>query len=164
MRIQSGLLSAMLACGMAVSPANAGDTAPVAPAAVFDAALAQKTGADERGMRMYVLVVLRSGPTPVKDEAARKSMFAGHMANIQRLAKEGRLALAGPFGKNEDGWRGLFVFAVKDIEEARALTASDPVIVNGEMVADYYPWYSSAAISLVPELSEKLTPPAKPAP
>ena len=146
------LLSLSVGIAAAAEPA-------AAPAAKFDAALAKRTGADERGMRMYVLVVLRSGPTPVQDAAARKAMFEGHMANIQRLAKEGKLALAGPFGKNDASWRGLFVFAVAGIDEARALVATDPVIASGEMVADYYPWYSSAAVTLVPELSETLVPP-----
>lgn len=148
---------------LAISIASAAEPA-ARPAATFDAALAKRLGADERGMRMYVLVVLRSGPTPVQGDAARKAMFEGHMANIGRLAKEGKLALAGPFEKNDANWRGLFVFAVADIDEAKALVATDPVIASGEMVADYYPWYSSAAVSLVPELGETLVPPhaAKP--
>jgi ribosomal protein S4E len=66
------------------------------------------------------------------------------------------LALAGPFD-GVDGWRGLFIFAVKDIEEARQLTASDPVIVNGEMVAEYHRWYGSAGLMDIPRLHETLT-------
>lgn len=127
---------------------------------VYDAALAEKVGADERGMRQYVLVVLKTGPTPVTDPEKRKAMFAGHFANMEKLSKEGKLALAGPFAKNEEGWRGLFVFAVKSIEEARALTATDPVIEQGEMVAEFHPWYGSAATMLIPELHPKVTPPA----
>ena len=126
------------------------------PALAYDAALAQRTGADERGMRRYVLVILRTGPTPVKDADARKAMFAGHMANIQRLAKEGKLALAGPFGDKDGDWRGLFVFAVEDIEAAKALVATDPVIAKGEMVAEYHSWYGSAANMLVNELHDKV--------
>lgn len=129
-------------------------TPAVTPA--FDAELARKTGADEHGMRQYVLVILKTGPTPETDPEKRKAMFAGHMANIRRLADEGKLAVAGPFGKNEDGWRGLFVFAVSDIEAAKALTATDPVIIQGEMVAEYHPWYGSAAMMLVPELSKRV--------
>jgi uncharacterized protein YciI len=130
-----------------------------APAPVHDAALAQKLGADENGMRPYVLVVLKTGPTRVPDGAARDAMFAGHFANMGRLAKEGKLVLAGPFMEDADGWRGLFVFAVADIDQARALVATDPVIVNGEMVAEYHRWYSSAAVMQVAETHERLVPP-----
>jgi len=133
-----------------------------AAAPKFDAELARRTGADERGMRKYVLVILRTGPTRVPDGEARKAMFAGHFANMERLSKAGKLVMAGPFDQDPAGWRGLFVFAVESIEEARTLTATDPVIVNGEMVAEFHPWYGSAATMLIPELHEKLEPPKSP--
>ncbi|HET7126456.1 MAG TPA: YciI family protein, partial [Lysobacter sp.] len=128
-----------LVLGLASTVAWAGDAPANAPA--FDAELAKKTGADEHGMRSYVLVILRTGPKRMPDGAGRDAMFAGHFANMDRLAKEGKLALAGPFAKDPDGWRGLFVFAVEGIDEAKALTETDPVIANGEMVADYHAWY-----------------------
>ena len=132
---------------------------PAAPP-VFDPALAARTGADEHGMRPYVLVVLKTGPKRMPDGAAREAMFAGHFANMERLSEQGKLVLAGPFLKDPAGWRGLFVFAVDDIEEARALAESDPVIVSGEMVAEYHPWYASAANMLLPDLHKQLVPPA----
>lgn len=152
-----------LAVGFAPTAAMAADSpSPAnAQAAKFDADLARKTGADERGMRHYVLVILKTGPTRVPDGEKRDAMFAGHFANMERLAKEGKLALAGPFAKDPDGWRGLFVFAVEGIDEAKALTETDPVIANGEMVAEYHAWYGSAATMLIPELHEKLQPPAQ---
>jgi len=110
-------------------------------------------------MRQYVLVILKTGPTPVPKGEKRDAMFVGHFANMNRLAKEGKLILAGPFGDNAQGWRGLFLFAVPTVEEARALTATDPVIVNGEMVAEFYPWYGSAAAMLMPDLHKRLEPP-----
>ena len=150
-----------LALGIAPSISFAGDApAATAPTASFDPGLAKRTGADASGMRHYVLVVLKTGPTRVPDGAQRDAMFAGHFANMERLAKEGKLVLAGPFTKDPGGWRGLFVFAVQDIDEAKALTETDPVIVNGEMVAEYHAWYGSAATMLIPELHEKLQPPA----
>src|SRR5690606_29022075 len=109
-----------------------------APPGTYDAALAERTGVDDYGMRSYVLVVLKTGPTPVTYAEARKAMFAGHFANMERLSESGKLVVAGPFSKDPDGWRGLFVFAVDSVEEARNLTANDPVIVNGEMVAEYH--------------------------
>ena len=134
-------------------------TAAATPAPTFDAELAQRHGADERGMRRYVLVVLKTGPTRVPDGEARTAMFAGHMANIERLAKEGKLAVAGPFMPSDSGWRGLYIFAVESVDEARALTETDPVIVNGEMVAEYHPWYGSAALMATAELHERMVPP-----
>lgn len=140
--------------------AKASEAKPAAPA--FDAALAQRVGADANGMRSYVLVILKSGPKRMPEGDARKAMFAGHFANMERLSEQGKLVVAGPFAADPDGWRGLFVFAVKDIEEARALTATDPVIANGEMVAEYHRWYGSAANMLIPELHKQVTAPAKP--
>lgn len=121
----------------------------------FDADAAQRLGADQRGMRSYVLVVLKTGPNKVAAGKERDDMFAGHFANINRLAAEGKLALAGPFD-GVDGWRGLFIFAVKDIEEAKQLTATDPVIVKGEMIAEYHKWYGSAAVMDTVRIHETL--------
>lgn len=125
------------------------------PNSKFDAALAKKLGADEMGMKQYVLVILKIGPTRVVDGEERNKMFAGHFANMKRLAAEGKLALAGPLD-GVDGWRGLFVLAVSDIEEAKKLVATDPVIIKGEMIAEYHKWYGSAALMQVNETHEKI--------
>ena len=75
------------ALSLCIGTAAAADPAVSTAAPTFDAALAQRTGADERGMRRYVLVILKTGPTRMPDGEARTAMFAGHMANIGRLAK-----------------------------------------------------------------------------
>lgn len=152
------IATAACAIALAIAAPNtfAQDAATKPDKPAFDAELAKKTGAEENGMRRYVLVILKTGPTRMPDGDARKAMFAGHMANIQRLSKEGKLALAGPFVGDASGWRGLFVLAVEDFEAAKALVATDPVIANGEMVAEYHAWYGSAATMLVGELHEKV--------
>lgn len=122
---------------------------------IFNADLAKSVGADDYGMRSYVLVVLKTGPTPMPAGKERDDMFKGHFANINRLAAKGKLALAGPFD-GVNGWRGLFNFAVPDIEEAKKLTASDPVISSGEMVAEYHKYYGSAALMLVNDAHKKI--------
>ena len=144
------LLLAALACG----EGRAAD--PQAKPGAYDPALAAQAGGDENGMRQYVLVILRTGPTRVPDGEARKAMFAGHFANMERLSKAGKLVLAGPFGDKDVDWRGLFVFAVADVEEAKALVATDPVIIQGEMVAEYHSWYGSAATVLLPGLHGRI--------
>lgn len=153
----------ILSAALAATPALAETPAASAAAPVYDAALAKRVGADERGMRKYILTILKTGPTRVPDGPERDAMFAGHFANIERLAKEGKLAVAGPFAKDPAGWRGLYIFAVPDIEQARKLTDTDPVIVKGEMVAEYHEWYGTAAAMLIPEWHERLIPPAAPA-
>jgi uncharacterized protein YciI len=127
----------------AASPAHAGDPAPA-----YDPALAAAVGADANGMRRYVLVILKTSPTPLPPGPARDEMFKGHFANMNRLADEGKLALAGPLD-GVDGWRGLFILAVSDIDEAKALVATDPVVAQGEMVPEFHRYYGSAALMLV---------------
>ncbi len=121
----------------------------------FDAELAKQLGADERGMKPYVLVILKTGPNKLPAGPERDEMFKGHFANMGRLAGEKKLTLAGPLD-GVDGWRGLFVLAVADIEEAKALVATDPVIIKGEMVAQYHKYYGSAGLMLVNDIHKKV--------
>lgn len=120
-----------------------------------DPELAKSLGADERGMRSYVLVILKTGPHRVPDGEARTKMFEGHFANMNRLADEKKLVTAGPLD-GVDGWRGLFVFNTPDVEEAKRLVATDPVIINGEMVAEYHKFYGSAALMMVTDVHRKI--------
>jgi uncharacterized protein YciI len=131
--------------------------APTPQSTVLDAELARSVGADERGMRSYVLVILKTGPTKVPAGPERDEMFRGHFANMQRLSEEGKLAYAGPLD-GVDGWRGLFILATGDLEEAARLVATDPVIVKGEMVAEYHKHYGSAALMLVRDAHERISP------
>lgn len=125
------------------------------PTAEYDAKLAANLGADDYGMRQYVLVILKTGPKKMPAGKERDEMFKGHFANMKRLASEGKLALAGPLD-GKDGWRGLFVVAVKTIDEARKLVETDPVIKEGEMVAEYHTYYGSAALMQVNEIHRKI--------
>src|SRR4029079_3609306 len=60
----------------------------------FDPELAKKLGADERGMKMYVLCILKTGPKDAEIQGdERKKIFAGHFENIGKLADEGKLAV-----------------------------------------------------------------------
>ena len=126
----------------------------------FDAELAKKLGADERGMRMYVLCILKTGPKDAEITGeARKEIFAGHFANIERLAGEGKLAVAGPFGKNDKSFRGLYIFNVSTIEEAEKLVVLDPAVKAGVFVPDLTLWYGSAAMMIVNDTHKKITRP-----
>lgn len=131
--------------------------AALADDATFDPELAKKLGADERGMKMYVLCILKTGPKDAEIKGdERKEIFAGHFANINRLADEGKLAVAGPFGKNDKSYRGLYIFNVATIEEAEKLVVMDPAVKAGVFVPDLTLWYGSAAMMVVSDTHKKI--------
>lgn len=112
----------------------------------YDSTLAQKYGADDYGMKSYVFAILKTGTNTTTDKAFIDSCFSGHMANIVRLVNEGKLIVAGPLGKNDNAYRGIFIFNVVSIEEAEELVQTDPAINSGLLDADLYSWYGSAAL------------------
>jgi uncharacterized protein YciI len=123
----------------------------VLPETLYDSALAAKYGADKYGMKRYVMAFLKNGPNRNQDSTEAARLQAAHMSNIQRLAEEGKLVLAGPFfGKGE--LRGIYVFDVSDTTEARKLTETDPAIQAGRLTMELKLWYGSAALMGVNEL------------
>jgi uncharacterized protein YciI len=126
----------------------------------FDPELAKKLGADERGMRMFVLCILKTGPKDAVIQGdEREKIFEGHFANIKRLANEGKLVVAGPFGENDKNYRGLYIFNVKTVEEAESLVTLDPAVKAGVFVPDLTPWYGSAAMLVVNETHQRIQKP-----
>lgn len=124
---------------------------------LYDAKLAKKLGADEYGMKNYVFVILKTGPKDGDFKGKeRDEAFKGHMANIGRRADEGKLVVAGPFGKNDKGYRGLFIFNVGTVEEAEKLVLTDPAVKAGILIADMTPWYGSASLMATPEIHKKI--------
>lgn len=128
-----------------------------APASKFDPELAKKVGADKNGMRRYVLALLKTGPKDAEVQGdARKAVFKGHFDNMNRLAGEGKLAVAGPFNDPDRKYRGLFILAVPTVEEAKALAETDPAVKAGILIVEYVPWYGSASLMLSNEFHEKV--------
>lgn len=122
----------------------------------YDASLAQKLGADERGMKSYVLVILKTGERKIEDKTLRDSLFRGHFANINKLANEGKLTVAGPFEKNANNYRGLFILNVKTFEEAHILLQNDPTVTSGIFNIEMYEWYGSAALPVYLDTHKKI--------
>lgn len=122
----------------------------------YDSTLAKNLGADDYGMKMYVFVVLKSGDNDTTDKKFINECFVGHLANINRLVDEKLLIVAGPFGKNNDDYRGLFILNVATFEEANELLATDPAIKARLLKAETYPWYGSAALPEYLDASDKV--------
>jgi uncharacterized protein YciI len=123
----------------------------------YDEKLAKSLNADERGMKQYVFCILKTGSNTTATDEEKKELFKGHMDNITRLAQEGKLALAGPFMKNDRNYRGLYIFNVNTIEEAKALVATDPAVKANIFEAELTPWYGTAALQEILKIHEKLT-------
>lgn len=152
------LLLILCSLGLALAPlaqAQEKSQDKPAPAASYDAELARAMGGNDNGMRPYVLVILKTGPNKMPAGPERVKMFEGHMANITRLAGEKKLALAGPLDGVE-GRRGIFVMATPDIELARTWVATDPVIIHGEMVAEYHKFFGSAGLMAVTDIHNRI--------
>lgn len=123
---------------------------------VYDSTLAKSLGADDYGMKKYVLVMLKTGSNITTDKAFIDSCFAGHMTNIGRLVETGELIVAGPLGKNDQSYRGIFILNVISIEKAEELLQTDPAISSKLLDAEVYNWYGSAALPAYLPVSDKI--------
>lgn len=123
----------------------------------YDKVLADKLGGDDYGMKSYFFVILKTGTNKTEDKNLISESFRGHLKNIDRLVKENKLIVAGPFGKNDKNYRGLFILNnVKTMEEAKDLLQTDPAIIIGLLDYEIFTWYGSAALPEYLPFSEKI--------
>ena len=92
-------------------------------------------------MKRYWLVLLQKGPNRNQDSISAEKIQAAHMANINRLAKEGKLVMAGPIGV-EDDLRGIFLMNCADSTEVENFVKTDSAVITGRLVMKYYPWWT----------------------
>jgi uncharacterized protein YciI len=90
---------------------------------------------------IYYLVFLR--PDPARSEllpAESERIQAAHMANIRRMAEEGILVAAGPFGDQPRTISGIFIFRTSSLDAARRIAARDPTVVEHRNLVEVHPW------------------------
>jgi uncharacterized protein len=91
----------------------------------------------------YLGLLTRGAKWTPEKTPATEALQKAHIANINRLAETKKLVVAGPFGDNGT-LRGIFVFKVATLEEAKALAETDPSVKAGRLTIEVHPW-------LVPE-------------
>ena len=93
-------------------------------------------------MTTYYVAFLHRGPKWTKEHTPElEKLQEAHLANIRSLGESGKLLLAGPF--SDDGeLRGMFVFRVASVEEARALCDTDPAVQAGRLKVELHPWFA----------------------
>lgn len=93
-------------------------------------------------MKEYYFVLLTKGANRTPDSATAAKIQEAHIANIDRLATEGKLSIAGPFGDDGD-WRGIFILNAKSMEEAKQWCETDPAIQAGRLTYEIHPWWAA---------------------
>ena len=121
----------------------------------FDQKLATELNADDYGMKTYVMALLKTGPNRSTDSITKAQLQRAHLDNITKMAENGTLVLAGPFLDNGE-LRGIYLFNVETIEEAKKLTETDPLIKSGGLIMELHPFYGSAAIQKIEEIHQKI--------
>ena len=87
----------------------------------------------------YLAFLVRGEKWTAEKTAETEAIQKAHMENIGRLAATKKLVVAGPFG--DDGkLRGIFVFRVGSLEEARILADTDPAVRAGRLALVFHPW------------------------
>ena|SRR5687767_1284875 len=92
-------------------------------------------------MKRYWLVFLKKGPNRNHDSVSAAKIQEAHLANINRLAKEGKIIMAGPMGTDGD-LRGIFIMDCKDSTEVESFVNTDTAVITGRLRMEYYPWWS----------------------
>lgn len=116
---------------------------------IFNPHLATKLGADQYGMKPYIIVMLTTGPSKIEDKAKMSELMKGHLANIGKLADEEKIVVAGPFlEKNKENYRGMFIFSTPSKEQAEQWVKTDPAVQAGVFSYEIFPWYGSAALPM----------------
>jgi uncharacterized protein YciI len=121
----------------------------------YDSILAKKLGADEYGMKEYVMIILNTGPAKINDRNERNRIIAAHMKNMDSLTKQGKMVFSGPFMQEND-MQEVFILQVKTIDEAKKLTDNDPAVQSGIYSVEYHLWYGPAALQEMTPLNKAL--------
>lgn len=103
----------------------------------------KRTATPETMTTAYLAFLTRGEKWTPEKTPQTEAIQKAHMENINRLAEAKKLVVAGPFGDNGI-LRGIFVFKVGSLAEAKALAETDPAVQARRFALDVHPW-------LVPE-------------
>ena len=93
-------------------------------------------------MKQYWLVLLFSGSQRSQDTATAAKIQKAHINNIERLAAEGKIIMAGPMG-DKGNLRGIFIMDGKDSTEIASHIKVDSAILTGRLRFEIHPWWTA---------------------
>jgi uncharacterized protein YciI len=101
-------------------------------------------------MTNYVVGFFHKGPNWTAEQTDEtRRMQEAHLANFQKLAEAGKLIVAGPFG-DSGALRGMLIFKLESVDEARKLMDADPTLKAGRLTLDLHPWFAAAGLRVNP--------------
>ncbi len=118
---------------------------------------APKPAAPPPNLEAYQLVILQRPEHP-RDYPQDKleEIQRAHLAHLRELAKAGKLLVAGPLDDQPDPrMRGIEIFRVGSLEEAKRLAGEDPAVKAGRLEPVVMTWYTEKGALAFP-LAEKL--------
>lgn len=95
-----------------------------------------QTGVAQTSEYIFVFLNKKVDKAELPEEEVKKIMD-GHMANINRLAKEGKLIAAGPF----DGGGGIFIFKSNSIDQVQEWLKTDPGVQANRWNVEVLPYF-----------------------
>ncbi|MBX2973722.1 MAG: hypothetical protein KF797_11500 [Flavobacteriales bacterium] len=111
----------------------------------FDVTIADST----YHMKQYWFVLYSTGvDTVVLDSTASATLLKAHLDHQDEQAARGLLVMAGPYGKNEVGWRGLLLYDCDTREEVEGYLRQDPMVRAKRLAYTIAPWYGAVGTKL----------------
>jgi uncharacterized protein YciI len=107
------------------------------------AAPAAKAPSPPPNMESVQLVLLKRGPkwTPEQTPAIAE-LQKQHIAHLTRMGQEGKMLVAGPFDEQDDpAVRGVCIYRVASVAEARRLAEQDPMVRAGRLRVEAMRWW-----------------------
>ncbi len=98
-------------------------------------------------MQQYFMVFLKRGENRSQDSTAAAQLQQQHMAHLSRMASEGYMSLAGPFGDDGD-IRGIAIYNTPTLEMADSLARLDPAVQAGRLEVEIHPWWAAKGSEL----------------
>ena len=82
------------------------------------------------------------------DSAKAAALQVEHLAHQDEQAKRGLIVLAGPYGKNAHGWRGVLLYDCETEDEVKGYLEQDPFVKAGRLKYTIAPWWGSVGTRL----------------
>jgi uncharacterized protein YciI len=97
-------------------------------------------------MAQHQLVILLRGPKAASlSEKELEKLQEKHLEHIFKMLDAKKAAVAGPFMEDTD-LRGIIVYQLASIDEAKKLAESDPAVKAGRLKLEIHPWWVAKGV------------------